>query len=77
MRSLKMLRGTGNPHTPCINVLYCMMLLIHDNLFDEWEIMLHLSKLLLLLFLVLRNGHNVSMLLHVPVEYNKFPLIYL
>ena len=38
---------------------------------------LHLPKLLLLLFLVLRNGHNVSLLLYVPVEYNKFPLIYL
>ena len=31
---------------------------------------LHLPKLLLLLFLVLRKRHNVSMLLYVPVEYN-------
>ena len=37
---------------------------------------LHLPKLLLLLILVLRKGHNVSMLLYVPIEYNKFPLIY-
>ena len=37
---------------------------------------LHLPNLFLLLFLVLRKGHNVSMLLYVPVEYNKFPLIY-
>ena len=41
------------------------------------EKMLHLPNLLLLLFLVLRNGCNVSMLLYVLVEYNKFPLIYL
>ena len=41
------------------------------------EKMLHLQNLLLLLFLVLRNGCNVSMLLYVLVEYNKFPLIYL
>ena len=38
--------------------------------------MLHLPNLLLLLFLVLRNGCNVSMLLYVPVECDKFPLIY-
>ena len=63
MRSLKMLRGTGNPHTSRI---------ILGN-----EKTLHLPELLLLLFLVLRNGRNVSMSLYVPVEYDKFPLIYL
>ena len=43
---------------------------------------LYLPELLLLLcfqilFSVLRNGRNVSMLLYVPVEYNKFPLFIL
>ena len=42
---------------------------------------LYLPELLLLLcfhlFSVLRNGRNVSMLLYVPVEYNKFPLLIL
>ena len=72
-----MLQGTGNPHTSCI---------ILRNAVNKWllfiwwmgnEKMLYLPKLLLLLFLMLTNGHNVSMLLYVPVEYNKFPLIYL
>ena len=73
-RSLKMLQGTGNPHTSCI---------ILGNAVNKWllfiwwmgnEKMLYLPKLLLLLFLMVRNGHNVSMLLYVPVEYNECSL---
>ena len=36
MRSLKMLWGTGNPHTSCI-ILGNAVNTQDNNLFDEWE----------------------------------------
>ena len=79
MRSLKMLWGTGNPHTSCI-ILGNAVNTRDNNLFDEWEMKTRYTCQTFFCFcsqLVLGKGNNVSMLLYVPVEYNKFPLIYL